>query len=304
MDNRHHKQVTGCVAAFLTAGLLAPPTVHAATITQTANDGGVGWNSATLWGGSAPASGNDYVTASGLAASSATALGASTNVTGRVRMIAGQTSFGGDSISVSAGTEILGKDAGTYTANVILNGGILRWSPNAGANATMAGTINVAANSVLGSVQSNASIFTISSTITGSSTLRLATGTGTNQTITFDDGAGLSLNEFAGTLDIGGGGTRAIVDFNQAYNMGLAGITMGNHLTADILNLDASITVESFSFGGNSLAAGTYSTTDLNGSFGTGSQFTGTGNLIVIPEPSAALIGGLGLLALLRRRRA
>lgn len=298
----------GGFAAALTTGLLALPAAHAATITQTVNDAGAGWNSA-LWGpptAAAPTSGNAYVTASGLATSAATELGTA-NVTGRVRAITGQGTFAGDSLQIGSNTELLIKNTGTYNANIILNGGIIRYSPNTGlgGDATLAGTINVAANSVLGAVQTATQAFTISSTVTGSSTLRLAAGTATNQTLTFDDGSGTSLNGFDGIFDIGGGGTRVTVDFNQAYNMTLAGILMGNYATADVLNLDANISAESFKFGANpTLAAGTYTTTALNTAFGNGSQFTGTGTLTVIPEPSAALLCGLGLLGLLRRRRA
>lgn len=311
MKKRYYKPLAGGFAAALTTGLLALPAAHAATITQTVNDGGTGWNSA-LWGpptAAAPTSGNDYVTASGLAASAPTQLGAS--VTGRVRAITGQETFAGDSLEIVSNTELLIKNSGTYTANIILNGGIVRLSPNTAANATLAGTINVAANSVLGSVQFATQAFTISSTVTGSSTLRLAGGTANNQTITFDDGVGTSLNGFAGTIDIGGGQTnagganRVTVDFNQAYNMTLAGILMGGYSTADILNLDASISVASFTFGGSpTLVADTYTTSELNALYGNGSQFTGSGTLTVIPEPAAALLGGLGLLGLLRRRRA
>jgi hypothetical protein len=293
MKRRYHK-VTGGAAA-LTTGLLALSMAHAATINQVANAGStIDWNSGTLWdGGLAPSSGNDYLTVAGLDASNPTRLG--TNVTSRVRLLAAQPTFGGDSITVSPDTEILGKEAGTYTANVILNGGTLRWSPNTGMDGTMAGTINVAANSMLGSVQTAAQVFTIASTITGNATLRLAGGTSPNQTISFDDGVGTSLNGFTGTLDIGGGVTNTgganlvTVDFNQPYVMGAAAMTMGNHATADILNLDANISVGTFTFNGTSLASDTYDVATLNATFGNGFQFTGTGTLTVTSGAPASV---------------
>jgi hypothetical protein len=310
MKIRHHKPLTAVFAASLTTGLLALPTAHAALFIQTVASGSTTteWNDA-IWGtpAAAPTSGNTYQTAAGLSAASSSLLGSANDLTGRVRAYAGgngNPTFAGSSITVVGATELLVKDAGTYNAAIVLNGGILRFSPNAGANATMTGSITVGSNSVLGSVQSFASTFTIASTLTGSSTLRLATGTATNQTITFDDGLGTSLNGFAGTLDIGGGTTRAIVDFNQAYQMGLAGMAMGGYSTADILNLDANISLASFKFAANpTLAAGTYTTSQLNGLYGNGAQFTGAGTLTVIPEPTAALLGGVALLGLLRRRR-
>jgi hypothetical protein len=275
------------LTAILTCGLFAEPAT-AGTFVQTVASNGTTteWNDA-IWGSpaAAPTSGNTYQCAVGLNPANSSFLGSANDLTGRVRAYEGSNgspTFAGDSITLIGATELLLKDAGTYHAAVILNGGMLRFSPNQSANATMTGTIHVASNSVLGSVQSAASTFTLASTLTGSGTLRLATGTGTNQTITFDDGSGTSLNGFAGTLDIGGGSTRAIVDFNQPYNMGHAGMTMGGYPTADILNLDANITVETFTFGANpTLAAGTYTTTALNGLYGNGSQFTGSGNLTV-----------------------
>jgi autotransporter-associated beta strand protein len=51
-----------------------------------------------------------------------------------------------------------------------------------------------------------------------------------------------------------------------------------------------------------SIGAGIYTAGDLNTFFGV-SSFLGEGTLTVVPEPSAALLGGLGVLGLLRRRR-
>jgi hypothetical protein len=51
-----------------------------------------------------------------------------------------------------------------------------------------------------------------------------------------------------------------------------------------------------------SIGAGTYDAAFLNTHFGV-DTFLGSGTLTVVPEPSAALLGGLGVLGLLRRRR-
>lgn len=276
------------VAAFLAAGVLGLSTAHAATVVQTATDAGTGWNSAPVWG-SAPTAGNDYVTMI-FSNNDASRVGTPT-VKGRVRGITGQETFSGDSLELVPETELLLKNTGTYTANITLNGGLIRHSPNVAVNATLAGTINVTADSVLGSVQSGAQVFTVASTITGSATLRLAGGTGANQTITFDDGAGTSLNGFAGALDIGGGETNAgganpvTVDFDQPYIMSDAAMVMGQRATADILNLDANISVKSFAFNGTGLGIGTYDIATLNTTFGNGFQFTGTGTLTVTVGP-------------------
>ena len=54
-----------------------------------------------------------------------------------------------------------------------------------------------------------------------------------------------------------------------------------------------------------SIGAGTYTAAQLNAFFGVVDVFNeeNTGTLTVVPEPSAALLGGLGVLGLLRRRR-
>lgn len=291
MKKRYHT-VTGGVAVSLTICLLALSSIHAATVVQTANDGGTGWNSVQVWGG-VPATGNDYVTMS-FSLSDASRVG-TPNITGRVRGISGQPTFAGDSLEIGPDTELLLKNTGTYTANIILSGGLIRHSPNVAENATLAGTIKVASDSVLGSVQSATQVFTVASTITGSATLRLAGGTGANQTITFNDGAGGALDGFEGILDIGGGqqnngaANPVTVDFDQPYVMNNATMTMGRHPTADILNLDADISVKAFAFNGAGLEIGTYNVEALNATFGNGFQFTGTGTLTVTVGTSSSV---------------
>lgn len=289
-------------------------TSQAATVTQSVTSANASseWNDA-IWDSPAvvPTSGNDYVSNASITpaltgSGALTRLGGS--VTSRVRAyaIAGSGTFAGNSLEIVANTELLLKESGTYTANLTLNGGYIRLSPDSTSAATLAGTLNVASSSVLGVANAGSSI-TISSTVTGSGNLRLAVGLGAG-TITFDDGAGTSLSTYTGILDIGStdaSQANGTIVFSQAYDLSLSGITMGDHSTADVLKLDADVTVGSFSFGGVALADGTYDIAALNAAYGTGSQFAGTGNLIVgVPEPSAALLGSLGALALLRRRRA
>jgi len=110
-------------------------------------------------------------------------------------------------------------------------------------------------------------------------------------------------------------------------NLGLGNVTVTDSITA-ALNLgngssiadtatlffgdDATITLNNGStetlFGvtqtddSQSIGAGVYTAGDLNTFFGV-TSFLGSGTLTVVPEPSAALLGGLGVLGLLRRRR-
>jgi autotransporter-associated beta strand protein/T5SS/PEP-CTERM-associated repeat protein len=96
-----------------------------------------------------------------------------------------------------------------------------------------------------------------------------------------------------------------------------AGLTLGNGSSiADTATLffgdAAAITLDNASsdtvFGitqtddSQSIGAGTFTAAQLNTFFGV-TSFGGTGSLTVVPESSSALLGGLGVLGLLRRRR-
>ena len=296
------KSIAVGAAAILATAL----STQAATITQTvAGAFGSNWNSA-IWGSpaAAPTTGNDYVTASGLFASGSTGLGA--NVTGRIRESG--TTFGGDSVTISSATEILMKQNNGSTSNgdVIMNGGVIRLSPDNAGSAILAGTLNITSSSVLGVVQHVAAgtTLTISSTVTGSGDMRLAAANTSNSTVTnhaivFSG----NLTGYSGTIDVGGGNQALTLNLAQAYNLPDLTLTYGNHSSADILNLTHNIAIGAFSFGATQLDVGTYTAAQLNSLFGSGSQFTGANTLTVIPEPGTALLGLFGMLALLRRRR-
>ena len=294
--------------AFLALPVLS---ASAAVIIQTSNDASNNsWNSDAIWGGAVPSSGNDYVTAGGFAAAGATNLGAS--VTGRIRDIGG-TTFAGNSLTIASSTELLLKNqATTSTANIILNGGVLRFAPDGGNSASLAGTLNVAAESYLGTNIGVAATFTVASALTGNSILHVAAGSGNTTNLSSTISFTGDLSGFTGTFNLGGG-TRtggakdATLDFGQDYFLPGAGLVMGGFASADFLNLDQDLTFGSFSFASTSLTAGTYSAETLNGLFGNGSQFIDLGGtLTVIPEPgAAALLAGAGcaLVALTRRRQ-
>ncbi|MES2572612.1 MAG: hypothetical protein V4710_21490, partial [Verrucomicrobiota bacterium] len=200
-------------------------------------------------------------------------------------------------------TELLlkGGNGSTTTGNIILNGGAVRYGPN-GTNplftTAIAGTLDIAAPSVIGLGGNNTMI--VSSSLSGSSTLGLRAAAGATAPVTLSLRGDLS--NFSGILDLGGGPGALTLDFNQDYLLNAA-LVMGTHASADILKLDQAITVNSFEFGGTSLDLNTYTATDLNTLFGNGTQFIGEGTLTVVPEPGSALLGLLGSLLLFRRRR-
>lgn len=89
------------------------------------------------------------------------------------------------------------------------------------------------------------------------------------------------------TLNLAGRGGASTTGFTTEFNSNNGLIFLSSGTTN---------TIAAANFEGNPIDPGTYS----------GGDFTwllGTGTLVIVPEPSTALLGGLGVLALLRRRR-
>lgn len=290
--------------ALLFAGftLLTLASGHGATLIQTVNQGsGTNFNAA-IWGppvAVTPTAGNDYVSGTGFAASAVTGFGGT--YTGSVRN-AGTNTFAGNSLTVVANSRFQ-LNAGTATVgNLILDGGTIASGQNAailngGLTTNTSGTIGTGSTFVL----------TVNSTVAGSGTLNLRSSDLT-PTLTFG-GVATAFNAFTGILNIGwndndGAVGRLLVDFNDAYTIpgSIVMDAIGSN-TLDVLNLDAAVTVNAFQFGGVPLANGTYNEAQLDTAFGTTDRFTGAGTLTVIPEAGSALLGAVGALALLRRRR-
>lgn len=201
---------------------------HAAIITQTANHTtNETWNSATPWGGTAPVADENYQTASGLFTPSAgTSLGTGTNVTGRLRD--NGTTFAGDSLTIVSETEVLLKQSNgsTSSANLIMDGGILRLSPDGSGSATVAGTIDVQSTSVIGLVRNDNLTMTISSTLTGSGDLLLRGGGNNNSgnlLLIFNG----NLSGYTGNMDIGDGGRQVTVRLAEDYFLPSMTISLG-----------------------------------------------------------------------------
>jgi len=206
---------------------------------------------------------------------------------------------------------------------------------NTGSGVTI-GTASTFATSELNFNSSTALTKTVS--FASGSTGGTLSGTGTiNQAITIPTGNTLSIGNSVGQMNFGsslGLGGTTVMEIDGGAGAGLTGghdfanvtgaLTYGGALTID---LGATFGVgtyswDLFNFAGADL--GTFSTitladqysgslldADLNGVWDLTSgsntwqftQSTGVLGLAVVPEPRAALLGGLGLLALLRRRR-
>lgn len=289
---------------------------RAADINQTVNDSSSNdWNSA-IWGGpaAAPTGGNNYFISSGTASSTNDRLNydvsTGTTINGRVRTLAATVGFAGDSLTIGARTELLMKQQGTETstANLILNGGMIRYSPNTGSFAfapTLAGTLTVASESYLGIEHTANSSLTVASAVSGDGLLNIRAGSTGSPVLTVNFSGDLS--GYTGDFVIGGGEKALRVNFLQDYANLSMGVTLKNS-EANMLILSNDLTFGSFSFGATALGTGTYTASELNGLFSTTAFNDGGGTLTVqaIPEPSScALLAGACVAAagLGRRRR-
>jgi fibronectin-binding autotransporter adhesin len=105
-----------------------------------------------------------------------------------------------------------------------------------------------------------------------------------NVTIADLAGAGLTLGNGSSIADT------ATLFFGDAGT-----ITLNNATSDTVLGITQTDDAQS-------IGAGTFTAAQLNSFFGV-TSFGGTGSLTVVPESSAALLGGLGVLGLFRRRR-
>jgi lysophospholipase L1-like esterase len=252
------------------------------TILQSINSAGSSsaWEDA-IWGSPAalPEAAHDYVSKTGFFSASATKLGV--NVTGRVRSYGG--TFGGTSLKIVSGTELLLKP-GTHAADLSLeSGAIVRLAPDTVGNATLGGAFGISGSAYLGVVSVGTSELTVNSTLGGHGTLNLRAGDGTGNSLS----VGGSLSGLTGTIVIGGGANLLNVRLSQDYNLPDVDLRMGDHSTRDRLILSRNLTFKSFTFGGDGLAPGTYSAASLNYTFGTGGQFVDEGGTLTVLEAVA-----------------
>lgn len=220
----------------------------------------------------------------------------------------------------------------TLNGSGISNNGALR---NRSGNNTLTGAITLASDS---RIHSDAGTLTLDNAISGDFNLTLGgagtvtlAGTSTYTGATTVSAGTLLVTGQLGATDVTVGGT-ALIGGGGEFGGTLhfeSGAGLMFSLTDTLTVNGATVSFEGFSIANlagfnNSVPVGTYflldgtavvSTANL-GNLGLANAFimgetgkqayfeSGSLNLVVIPEPRAALLGGLGLLALLRRRRA
>jgi autotransporter-associated beta strand protein len=174
----------------------------------------------------------------------------------------------------------------TYTGSTILNGGTLEISGNSSA---VTGAVSVSAGTLLVSGQLGGNVTVDATAIIG--------GTGTlGGDLTFDTASYFRIVDINDVLQVIGN-----ITFGSGFGIeNLLGLDWDNLA----LNTPYTLISTTQTFGESDIFNfGAANAADV----GTGRQAyfqNGSLQVIVIPEPSTALLGGLGLLLLLRRRRA
>lgn len=321
--------------ALASCSLLTVSPAQAETIAQAGNAGAsTGWNTPSIWGGSAPSPGNDYVTtATGTLTLIYTLNGIAWNqaqwsVRDVVDSVNGvSTTFDGDRLILQENTSLNARSTGgsTQTVNLVFDGGMYRGnvgSAGATRSTSLAGTIGfntpttIAAMGTLSPNDGNSFTLNINSTVTGGAgnVLQLTMNGGMNRTAFVNLNGDLS--GYFGTIYAGVS--------TAGINAGVAD-TSRFSITSDAVNATVQLDYTTTNFGydlvgdvtfgalrlgsgeGTEVAAGIYDLDALNGLAG-GNYFHGGGTITVVPEPSTValcavgLMGGIALLRLRPRR--
>ena len=243
---------------------MALPMTQAETITQTV--GNIDWNAA-MWGNpaSTPVPGNDYVTATGVQ-----------DERFRISADGASSVFGGDSITVNAGSRALIKlqngSTATINGDLILNGGRLSYGPNGGPHSGILDVTNLIVSGTGSFIDPSSGVntLTIDGALSGSGDLLLTPENGTNtKTVVFTE-----VGDYTGTLTVA---STIRLDFE-------ADVAFGGSLALEgtaILVVDQNLTFEagSLSADGVFIQPGTYSGDSL---FELGANFEEFGGTLTV----------------------
>ena len=209
---------------------------------------------------------------------------------------------GGGTITLSAENHYTGAttvSAGTLLVNNTTGSGTGAGAVSVGVNGTLGGTGTIGgATTVDGALKpgNSTGLLTVGSLDLNASASTTLEINGTNRGAVSNGYDALGLN------------TGDSIDFAGAliFEFGNLAAFAGN-TEFDLFSFTTTSTGDFAGVTSTGFYAGTWSKSGETWSLESGSQTLNfsevTGNLVVVPEPGAALLGGLGLLALLRRRR-
>jgi hypothetical protein len=108
------------------------------------------------------------------------------------------------------------------------------------------------------------------------------------------------LSGYDGMLTLGNGTlTGEILELDpSSTSMSSATLNLASHDATTTVQFDEAVTLGGFTIGGSAVAPGTYTPAQLN-ALGDGPDFTGTGEVTVVPEPASMVLFGAGLAGLL-----
>lgn len=240
------------------------------------------WNGPAIWGGETTVSTNDYFSTKTFGSGGNQV---NYNIQGRVRALSSDDLFNGNSLTLINNTELLIKGSGGFThtcANLILEGALVRYAPDSASLVTLAGSLTVSSNSVIGIENTGACTLTIDSALHGSGDLSLRAGR-----VTHTLALGGDLSDYTGSLSVGGGTSALILDLNQNYDLPDVDLVMENNTNrVHVLQLDdQAVKVNTFAFGASYLPTGSaYTAVQLDAFFGTTNQFSGAGGTLEVYE--------------------
>ncbi len=270
--------------------------------TGTVNLNGATSAIATLNGGTVNLGSTTLTVGNGTTSGAITGASGALTVTGALSLNGSNTYGGVTSISTGGDLRVNGTNSGSGAVNVASGA-------NLGGSGSVIGGINVTGvltpGNSIESLGGGALNFLTGSTYAYELQTDLFTGTPnvagdltySSSSLSIAAGTILTLSDLGGSTALANGSKLTLISSVGAWNLGLFSYDAGAGLVT--LNDDTNITIGAniWKFDYNDTLAGSNFTGDTTGA----NNFV---TLTVVPEPNvSALIGGLGLLSLLRRRR-